>query len=223
MNVQPVLQPRSPEETYGPALDQARQAFPHLNPEAVAARAGVDCRALSDDTGTFLIPFLGTLYHVAWPAGDVWREGDESRQPADVTTTLILLHYLISADGSPMADKWVAFRSLPGGLGYEAAFHGRASGRIERAFGNNCQAFQEAARVVGGEPLTFGDASFSFRALPRLWMAAVLYLADDEFPASGSILFDGSAPHYLPTEDLAVLGGLLASRLIKAARALARE
>jgi hypothetical protein len=221
MNLQPGLQPRSPEETYGPALDHAHQAFPHLNPAAVAAQAGVDYHATADGTGTFQVPFLGARYHVSWPAGDVQRAEDRSGQPADVTTTLVLLHYLITADGSPMADEWVAFRSLPGGLGYEAAFHGRASGRIERAFGSDCQAFEEAAKAMGGERLTFGDASFAFRVLPRLWIATVLYLADDEFPASGSVLFDGSARHYLPTEDLAVLGGLLASRLIKTARARA--
>ncbi|MEJ2208321.1 MAG: DUF3786 domain-containing protein [Anaerolineae bacterium] len=77
--------------------------------------------------------------------------------------------------------------------------------------------FQAAARAMGAESLSFGDASFLFRALPRLWMAVVLYVADDEFPASANVLFDASASHYLPTEDMAVLGGLLASRLIKAA------
>ncbi|MBN1659091.1 MAG: DUF3786 domain-containing protein [Anaerolineae bacterium] len=216
------LQPRSPEETYGPALEHAHQAFPYLDPAAAAARAGVDYHPTADGTGTFQVPFLGTLYHVSWPAGGVQRAQDKSGSeplPADVTTTLILLHYLLTADGSPMADNWVAFRSLPGGLGYEAAFHGRASGRIERTFGSDRHAFEQAAKAIGGEPLTFGDASFAFRPLPRLWMATVLYLADDEFPASGNVLFDGSASHYLPTEDLAVLGGLLASRLIRAARA----
>jgi hypothetical protein len=68
-----------------------------------------------------------------------------------------------------------------------------------------------------GESLSFGDASFLFRMLPRLWLAVVLYLADDEFPANANVLFDAAASHYLPTEDLAVLGGLLAGRLIRVA------
>jgi hypothetical protein len=49
-------------------------------------------------------------------------------------------------------------------------------------------------------------------------MAIVMYVEDDEFPASANVLFDAAASHYLPTEDLAVLGGLLASQLVKAAR-----
>jgi hypothetical protein len=71
---------------------------------------------------------------------------------------------------------------------------------------------------MGGERLSYGDSSFLFRALPRVWLAVVLNLADDEFPADASVLFDSAAEHYLPTEDLAVLAGMLAGRLIKAAK-----
>jgi hypothetical protein len=208
--------PRTPEETYGPALHKARQAFPHLNPLEAAVRAAVLYEVLEPGRGRFLVPFWGATYEVRWPDGRVFQDGDGHE--ADITTRILLLHYLLTADGSPMADQWIAFRSLPGGLGYDAAFQGRANLRLARAFGAERAAFESAARSLAGERLTFGDASFMFRILPRLWLAVVLYLADDEFPANANVLFDGSASHYLPTEDLAVLGGLLAGRLIKAGR-----
>jgi hypothetical protein len=207
--------PRTLDECYGPALERARQALPALNPHKTAARAGVAFDPSHRDEGAFAIPFFGQLYRVQWPEGTVWRAAD--RQRADIVTHILLLHYLARADGTPMASKWIAFRSLPGGLGYEAAFEGRANQRLAREFGSNQSAFVAAARALGGESLTFGDASFLFRTLPHLWLATILYLADDEFPASAQVLFDASASHYLPTEDIAVLGGLLASRLIKAA------
>ncbi|MBM4467033.1 MAG: DUF3786 domain-containing protein, partial [Chloroflexi bacterium] len=75
--------------------------------------------------------------------------------------------------------------------------------------------FVAAAEALGGERLTYGDASFLFPMFPRLRLAVVLYLADEEFPASANVLFDAAAGHYLPTEDLAVLGGMLTGRLIK--------
>lgn len=208
---------RTPEEIYGPALQKARQAVAQLDPLSAAARAGLSFEPLGPATGRFLVPFLGTIYYVCWPEGTVRPAPGQAE--ADVTTCLLLLHYLHTADGQPMADRWIAFRNLPGGLGYEAAFQGRANLRLARAFGSDKAAFEAAARALGGERLSFGDASFMFRLLPRVWLATVLYLADDEFPASVNVLFDGSASHYLPTEDLAVLGGLLAGRLIKAARA----
>lgn len=203
--------PRSPEETYGPALEKALSEFPDLNPLETAARAGV----IYED-GAFEVLFFGTRYLIDWPVATIQRKAD--RQEADIATRILLLHYLLGADGAPLADEWIAFRSLPGGLGYDGAFQGRANLRLAHAFGNDREAFEAAAATLDGERLSFGDASFSFRVLPRVWIAVVLYLADDEFSASANVLFDGAVSHYLPTEDLAVLGGMLAGRLIKAAR-----
>ncbi len=203
--------PRSPEETYGPALEKAQQEFPDLEPLEAAARAGVPF-----EEGTFRVPFFGSEYQVDWPEATVRRAADLMQ--ADVATRILILHYLLTADGTPLADKWIAFRSLPGGLGYDAAFRGRANLRLERVFGSDRPAFEAAAQSLAGERLAFGDASFSFRVLPRVWLAVVLHLADDEFPANANVLFDGAASHYLPTEDLAVIGGMLAGLLIKAAR-----
>lgn len=203
--------PRTPEETYGPALKKAQSAFPHLDPLETAARA-----AVTYDDGRFQVPFFGTMYHVHWPEGTVQQVADQEK--VDVATRILILHYLLTADGTPLAAEWIAFRSLPGGLGYDAAFQGRANLRLAHAFGTDKQAFENAARALGGERLSFGDTSFSFRLFPRAWLSIVLYLADDEFPASANVLFDAAVSHYLPTEDLAVLGGMLAGRLVKAAR-----
>jgi len=203
--------PRSPEETYGPALEKAQREFPNLDPLNTAIRAGV-----TYEDGTFKVPFFETGYLVRWPTSAVERAADH--QEADIATRILLLHYLLSADGALLADKWIAFRNLPGGLGYDGAFQGRANLRLAHAFGDDRAAFEAAAGSFGGERLAFGDASFSFRVLPRVLLAVVLYLADEEFSASANLLFDGAVSHYLPTEDLAVLGGMLAGRLIKAAR-----
>lgn len=208
-------QPRKPEETYAPALEKARKALPDLDPVQTAVRAAVTFHQGAQG-GQFHIPFWGTIYQVGWPEGSARRAADQT--PAEITTQILLLHYLLTADGTPMADRWIAFRNLPGGLGYDAAFQGRANSRLARAFGADHKAFETAARALGGEPLTFGDTSFLFRALPRVWLAVVLHLADNEFPAQANLLFDASASHYLPTEDLAVLGGMLAGLLIRAAR-----
>jgi hypothetical protein len=208
--------PRTPEETYGPALNKALQEFPHIDPCDMAVRAAVPYQETNAGGGEFELSFFGAIHLVHWPGGRVARAGDG--QEADIATRILLLHYLLAADGTPLADKWISFRELPGGLGYDAAFQGRANLRLARAFGRDGAAFEAAARTLGGERLSFGDASFLFRALPRLWLAAVLHLADEEFSAHANVLFDASAAYYLPTEDLAVLGGLLAGRLIKAAR-----
>jgi hypothetical protein len=208
--------PRTPEETYGPALRKAQAAFRDLDPRQTALRAETSYEALAPAGGQFQVPFFGMPHHILWPEGSVLRAAD--REPADIATSIVLLHYLLTADGTPMGSKWIAFRELPGGLGYNAAFQGRANSRLARAFGADLGAFETAAHALGGERLTFGDASFLFRVLPRMWLAVVLHLSDEEFPADANVLFDAAASHYLPTEDLAVLGGIMASRMIKVAR-----
>jgi hypothetical protein len=204
--------PRTPEETYGPALEKAQQAFPHLDPRQVSVQAAVPFEGDS-----FQVPYFGRIYHVHWPGGSIQHAA--GTKEVDVPTRILLLHYLLTADGARLGSEWIAFRNLPGGLGYDAAFQGRANLRLAHAFGTDRAAFEAAARTVGGERLSFGDASFSFRLLPRVWLAVVLYLADDEFSATANVLFNAAASHYLPTEDLAVLGGILAGQLIKSAPA----
>jgi hypothetical protein len=210
------VKPRTPEETYEPALQKAQLAFAKLNPHQAADCAGVTYHSYTSQEGEFQVSFFGGDHHVLWPAGTI-READPHKK-TDTTTRILLLHYLVTADGTPLSDRWIAFRNLPGGLGYDAAFEGRANRRLAHTFGSDRTAFESAARALGGEQLSFGNASFAFRILPRVWLAVVLYLADEEFPASANVLFDAAASHYLATEDLAVLGGILAGRLSKAAQ-----
>ncbi len=70
--------PRTPEETYGPALEKAREALLEVDPVRQATHAGVSFEALDGRAGRFLVPFFGTTYAVSWPAGEVRRENDGS-------------------------------------------------------------------------------------------------------------------------------------------------
>jgi hypothetical protein len=57
-----------------------------------------------------------------------------------------------------------------------------------------------------------------FQVLPRIEVQLVLWQGDDEFPPEGSVLFDASIQHRLPTEDIAVLSGMLVYKLMGIAR-----
>ena len=201
------------EKPYHQALEKARRDLGSLDPEAVAYRADARYDARKK---TLALRFLGVAHEVGVGDGTV-RAVDIEEQP-DIVTQLLVLHYLTTADGSPMADQWVSFREIPGALTYYPAFAGRTSARLIRAFGHDLSAFVGAAEALDGERLTFGDASYMFRLLPRLRMTVILHLGDEEFAPEVTVLFDGAAWCYLPIEDLAVLGGVLTSRLIKAGK-----
>ena len=205
---------RTPEETYGPALEKAVSDLQSLDPWLVALRSDAKYARLTDASGQIEVRFWAKDYIILYP--EISVEEVETGQEPPIAVNILILHYLINADGTPLADSWVAFRELPGGRVYDAAFRRRANLRLAQAFGSDLDGFVAAAAALGGVRLTYGDASFLFPMFPRLRLAAVLYLADEEFPASANVLFDAAASHYLPTEDLAVLGGMLAGRLIKA-------
>ncbi len=210
------MEPRTPEETYGPALEKAVCDLQSLDPWLVALRSDTQYTRLTDASSQIEVRFWGKDYVVRYP--EITVEEAEAGQEPPIAIKILILHYLINADGIPLADSWIAFRELPDGRVYDAAFHRRANLRLAQTFGSDLEGFVAAAKSLGGARLNYGDASFLFPMFPRLRLAAVLYLADEEFSASANVLFDAAASHYLPTEDLAVLGGMLAGRLIKAGR-----
>jgi len=190
------------------AWEQARAEWAAADPARRAAQAGC---GLSPDGAT--VPFFGRPHLVTHPGGDVSAGG----APAHVAVSILLLHYLLRADGVPPAGEWLAFRELPNGMFYAAAFAQRAEAPLAQAFGagsgSGLEAFRGAAAAAGGLALELADAAFAFQALPRLALAVLVWDGDEEFPTQASLVFDAAAGHYLPAEDLAGLGGLLARRL----------
>ncbi len=192
------------------AWEQARSEWAAADPARCAAQAGC---GLSPDGVT--VPFFGRPHLVTHPGGDVSAGG----APAHVAMSILLLHYLLRADGVPSAGEWLAFRELPDGMFYAASFAQRAEAPLTQAFGagsgsgDGLARLRAAAAVAGGLSLELADAAFAFQALPRLALAVLVWDGDEEFPAQASVVFDAAAGHYLPAEDLAGLGGLLARRL----------
>jgi hypothetical protein len=127
----------------------------------------------------------------------------------------LFLHYFHKADGAPLAHRWIAYRELPSGMFYFHAFQGYTGARLLKTFDNDLQRFKDAASATEGEAISHGDAGFLFWALPRIPMAVVYWLGDDEFPPNANVLFDASAGHYLSTDGLAVLGRELCSKIIR--------
>ena len=195
------------------ALALAREQLRAAAPLDTAYRAGVRYQPGGASSGCFELLYLNRPFRVTHPDGLVLYA--DTQKPPSHAFCLLILHYLACADGHPLADRWAAFRELPDGLMYDRAFRDRVEPPLLAAFGSRQERFASAARVLGGQPLAFGDAAFAFAALPRLPMAVIFYAGDDELPGTVSVLFDGAAGHYLPTEDLAVLGGLLVGSLLK--------
>jgi hypothetical protein len=174
-----------------------------LEPAETAARAGV---SFDEAARCFKLPFLNETYSVQYPGGKITGAGGAD---ASLYLSIIMLHYLVTADGSPLAGEWIAFRHLPGGAIYVDPFHHRAVAPFLKTFGENPEAFTKAATALGGYRTGGSGVSMVIPALPRVPLHFILWPGDEELPASANILFDARAASYLPTEDYAHLPAIV--------------
>jgi hypothetical protein len=128
------------------------------------------------------------------------------------TILYVLSAHYSQAKPTDIVGKLIKFRDLPGGYAYEGAFTKRAVSPIAEMFNEKPEMLSEAAKPLNGLKREYGDSSVEIPALPRIPLVYILWKSD-EFPTSATTLFDTSASHYLPTEDLAVLTELTTTRL----------
>jgi hypothetical protein len=191
------------------ALEKAIEDMKGITPYAAASKSGTDY-----DGKRFRIPFFNRAFFVYYPEIKVVDAKDSS--PAQQWLEIIILHYLLQSRGVAIADEWIPYRQLPGAMLFERRFFQMAVNPLLRAFDNNVEGLKKAGLALGGTPITrTGDAAFKFTALPKLPMACIFYQGEEGIPSSVNILFDASAPEYLPTEDLSLVGVYLVNALKK--------
>ncbi len=198
------------KRAYDAALAKALDEMKGITPYAVASKSGADY-----DGSRFRIPFFDRVFLVYYPEIKVAEEGNSA--PVPQWLEIILLHYLLQANGVSVADEWIAYRQLPGAPLSEFRFVQMAIDPLLRTLGGDVGAFRKAGEALGGIPMTrTGDAAFKFMALPKIPMACIFYQGEEGIPSSVNILFDAAAENYLPTEDLSLLGVYLANAMKKA-------
>lgn len=195
------------QESMGRCIDELRSALRQEDLTQTARR----CGGKPTKDGIELT-YWDRPVHVSWPELLARRvpEGDL----LTVFDQAMLLYYLRQADGAPPDGRWIGFRDLPGGSFYNQAFQGYTGDVLGRRFGPDPDGFTQAALAAGGQPLVgLAPYAFTFRPLPLVRMAAVLWPGDEDFPARGQVLFDAGAGKLLIVDGLALLGSGLVHRL----------
>lgn len=194
-----------------PIVERARDRLREIALPRLVQRSG--CAQTTD--GDLRVTFLWQEYRIRPPRYTIVR-ADTDTEPSDFVQA-ILLTYLVTADGATPSDRWVSYRDLPGGMFYAHAFHGYAEVRLARELGaGGIAAFRRAAEQLGGRSIEIGNAGYAFQLLPRVHLAAVYWEGDEDLAAQASILFEDTAPHYMSTDGLAVLGSHLVDALVRA-------
>ncbi|MDI6768863.1 MAG: DUF3786 domain-containing protein [Anaerolineales bacterium] len=183
------------------------------NPQTLAADSGAEFQT-ANGLAEIRLSLFGKPVRVAFP--DLVPVEAQSGQPLPDALQALVLYYLVTADGAPLEGRWIAFADLPDGRFYNQAFQGYSGNELVKYFGDDLTALEQAARKLNGLKIAYGDAAFAFHVLPRLPLAVVYHLGDEDFPATCKILFDTSACHYLPTDVCAILGSMLTRKLLAA-------
>ena len=131
---------------------------------------------------------------------------------------LTILQYMAEADGHPLDSEWISLSDLQvGGLVRGASFDRENDALIQRGIGKlDVETLRRVGRKMGAvEVSSKADLSLQFWFMPRFPYLLNLWFADEEFPASGKVLCDRAAEHYLKVEAAGTIAGLLLQELEK--------
>lgn len=180
-------------------LEAARSRLLRHVPEEISEKAGVRY-----ENGAFWVRTLGRCVEVQWPAGKI-------TPPVSKWHTLTLLHYLDFADGTPLSGRTITFSQYKDGLVRGGGLDRNTELIVRRDLGVLPR--EELARrceTLGAELLpSNADFCARFDFAPRYPVWLKVWFADEEFPASGRLLVDESAPNYLTIEDAVTVGSLI--------------
>jgi hypothetical protein len=164
----------------------------------------------------YLIPVLDEVYGVSLKDKKITKplESDASQKKFRVELTLFLLHYLLGTKNTPLEGKRISEKELKGGEMFFRGPHVLSTQGIIKKFGNNPEGFLAAGLKLKGKKIFLGDAAVELKAAPKVPITYVLWLEDEEFPASVKILFDPTIQEFLPLDIIYGLTMFISHRLV---------
>jgi hypothetical protein len=189
------------EEAIELAFASAQQRLRAIDPLQVADRSAAEWHE-GKGGGHLEITFLNQRYKVLLPAAEI---KDAAGAKPSLVRRVLILHYLIQAQGKELVRRWVDFRSLPGGVVYYPVFRGRVIARLVRMFGQRPEDLISAAAPLGGRAIAMADWAVEILVFPRVPVVFALWEASEEFAPEGTIMYDDALPSYLETEDAIIV------------------
>jgi hypothetical protein len=189
--------------------DHYWQELQAMDPQDVSQRALVPFQCGEG----YQVPFWDRIYFCRPEAQRIWRK-DAPEKNLSFQEYLVLLMYLLKAQGKPIEGKKINEREIPGGELFFRGPHALFKEPLEKTFGKDPEGFLQSGLILGGRETGFGDASFELLILPRIPVEYILYREDEEFPAQITINFDRSVSRHLPLDVLWSLINLTGWRLL---------
>ncbi|MFH1231614.1 MAG: DUF3786 domain-containing protein [Planctomycetota bacterium] len=189
------------ENSYKLACDE----FSELNLEDVAFNSSA--RMEGD---AIYIDFLSETFIVKDGGKEITTS---SGREVKINEKILLLHYLITADGAPLQREEITLENIPGASFYYPTYKARTIDLIINKFALASSGFIASAKNMGFNPVKEGELNrLRSLVLPNVLISFVFWSED---LSNLKILYDKNITHYLPLEDIIILTELVSHRIIK--------
>lgn len=187
-------------------MKTAREWLADRDPMEIADKTGIP---YEEESGEFRLVSLGEEVRIHYPDYVVTPYINEWQQ-------LIILHCMKLADGIPLTGEWMSMREIKDGMIRGGNFDLRCEAVIRQRLSQiDVEELSGKCRTMGGRMMdSNADFTVQFDFLPCYPLLLKLWFADEEFPASGKLLVDTGADHYLTIEDAVTLGQLVMEKLV---------
>lgn len=190
---------------YLPAWEDSLKQFAAGNPCKMAELSQADFEACHS---YFTISYFNRPYRVTYPSGEF------NDQTLPVSDRILILQYLSNACGAGFSGGWIAFKDLPNGMHHNMPFIQEALLPLARVLGSDAGLLEKAAAALGAVKMNLGTLAFQVQALPKIPLALVCWL-DDQQKADYNILFDRASTMHLDTAGLYMLGISFSRQLLE--------
>lgn len=191
------------------------QMFSQMNLAALARLEGRDPREIAHNAGVrydeesqvFHLPTMGIDVTVSYPDCHFSPELPGWHR-------LVILHYLDLSDGFPLTGKEIPFGQMKSGMVRGGGIDQKCELTIRNLKGLSEDKVTNICKNIGGELIASNaDIAFQIPFLPRFPVMLKIWLPDEDFPASGRLLLDSSADHYLTIEDAVTVAEIILEKL----------
>jgi len=207
-----IYQPPKDKPVYN--LDNAYTIVKERLHDADIERQCLNSGALLLADGHVLLRYLNNDYLMDPKSGTI-SAAEDSLAPS-LRDKILMLHYFTRAVGTPLTDKQLTFRDLPGGLFYYTTFVKRTIQPLIDTFGNDAPLLIRAGATLGARKGNIGDASLIINAFQRVPITLTLWQGDEELTPDLNLLFDANILDYMESEDVTIVCETLTWRLLNA-------
>ena len=189
-------------DNYEVSRDRAQAYFLGFDQETIIRRWN-----LKHDDAWLYTSLFGREYAICRKTGTVWRRW--STEQADHGEVLSIFDFLChSGEEKSLSGEFAPVNSLNGrplAVGVGTNFHAGAAARFDA----DPEGFRRACLALGGTCVNMGDMGFRFPVFGGMEVILKFYRADEDFPASVTLLWDRNTLQYVFYETVFYLAGCL--------------